>query len=299
MPQTLLHKKWLEQLLDPYAVLGISVNADERQISKRYHTLAKLLHPDSRVQNYGLEQELAEAVFTQLVNPAYHQVKSREKRLSIVAQMRIQSCSLDTDNLESVQTTFNRNILLMSLQEAEIFYRQVVACYATEQYRVLSQSFHIIQKLNVLNLVYLWLPNRKEPVPTSAAEPIGQSSESQSFSERPKENYAQRYYERAVQYTKQTKWELAVQELRDAIKIEPDNSDYHALLGAVHFHQQFLGMSRVYIRQALKLNPQNPLALNYAAKLTLKPNENASPQSMTKALSIAALLSNFLPKKSP
>jgi tetratricopeptide (TPR) repeat protein len=299
MPQTLLPKKWLEQLLDPYAVLGISVNADERQISKRYHTLAKLLHPDSRAQNYGLEQELAEAVFTQLVNPAYHQVKSREKRLSIVAQMRIHSCGLDTDNLESVQTAFNRNILLMSLQEAEIFYRQVVACYANEQYRVLSQSFHIIQKLNVLNLVYLWLPNRKEPVPTSAAQPIGQSSESQSLSQRPKENYAQRYYERAIQYTKQTKWELAVQELRDAIKIEPDNSDYHALLGAVHFHQQFLGMSRVYIRQALKLNPQNPLALNYAAKLRLKSNENASPQSMAKALSIAALLSAFLPKKSP
>lgn len=67
--------------------------------------------------------------------------------------------------------------------------------------------------------------------------------------------YAQRHYQRAIQYANQANWKSSVEELRDAIKLEPKNSDYHALLGIVHLQQKFLGMATVYIRHALKLNP--------------------------------------------
>ncbi|MDZ8033193.1 hypothetical protein [Nostoc sp. DedSLP04] len=52
-------------------------------------------------------------------------------------------------------------------------------------------------------------------------------------------------------------------------------------------------MARVYIRQALKLNPQDSLALKYATRLKIEPSENTNPKSMAKALSIASLLSRF------
>jgi Flp pilus assembly protein TadD len=84
-------------------------------------------------------------------------------------------------------------------------------------------------------------------------------------------------------------------ELRCAIKLETNNSKYYALLGVVHLQQGFPGMAKVYIRQALKLDPQQPLAIEYAAKLNL--GIKADPKSMAKAISIAALLSNFLSGK--
>ncbi|MBW4561224.1 MAG: tetratricopeptide repeat protein [Mojavia pulchra JT2-VF2] len=105
--------------------------------------------------------------------------------------------------------------------------------------------------------------------------------------------YAQRHYQRAIEYNNQANWTQAVQELRDAIKLEPNNSDYHALLGLVHLQQNLRGMAMVYIRQALKLNPQNQLALKYAANLKIKQGENTNPKSMATAISIAAILSFF------
>ncbi|OUL18696.1 hypothetical protein [Nostoc sp. 106C] len=109
--------------------------------------------------------------------------------------------------------------------------------------------------------------------------------------------YAQRHYQRAIQYANLANWTRSVQELRDAIKLEPQNSDYHALLGVVHFQQNFPGMATVYIRQALKLNPQQPLALKYASKLNIKLNENVDPRSMATSVSIAALLSLFIARQ--
>ncbi|MDZ8055652.1 MAG: hypothetical protein RMX68_026710 [Aulosira sp. ZfuVER01] len=58
-------------------------------------------------------------------------------------------------------------------------------------------------------------------------------------------------------------------------------------------------MATVYIRQALKLNPQHPLALKYAAKLNINPGENANPRSMATSVSIAALLSLFVARQQP
>ncbi|WP_196521239.1 hypothetical protein [Nostoc sp. WHI] len=64
-------------------------------------------------------------------------------------------------------------------------------------------------------------------------------------------------------------------------------------LGLVHFQQKLLGIASVYIRQALKLNPQHSLGLKYAPRLKIQPHENTNPQSMAKAVTIAALLSRF------
>ena len=56
-------------------------------------------------------------------------------------------------------------------------------------------------------------------------------------------------------------------------------------------------MAKVYIRQALKINPQQQLALKYAALLQIKVNEPVTSQSMSKAVGIASLLSKFLSQK--
>ncbi|MFN6461259.1 MAG: DnaJ domain-containing protein [Nostoc sp. DedVER02] len=301
MSQTLLPPGWVEKLCDPYAVLGISVIADDRQIFKRYHTLAKLLHPDRHAKSCNSDQELATAIFSHLINPAYAKLKNRQKRLIAIAMLRSDTRVLEQKPLSS-KNAIAQEMMEMPTPEAELFYEEAIACYAEAQYKSLDQFYQVTQQITRLNLVYLrfhkpdlFLPQKVVPIiPKVEVNPV----ELTLTEVKPVlTNYAQRHYQRAIEYVRLTKWPLAVQELRDAIKLEPNNSDYYALLGLVHFKQKFMGMARVYICQALKLNPQNSLALKYASELKIKLGENTNPKSMAKAMSIAALLSRFTQKK--
>ncbi|MBD6617494.1 molecular chaperone DnaJ [Komarekiella sp. 'clone 1'] len=301
MSQTFLPPKWLEQLFDPYAVLGISVTADERQILKRYHTLAKLLHPDRHTASHNPDQELATAIFSHLINPAYEQLKHTQKRFSTIATLRLEAKCWKQKQTTSSQSLLAQELMEMSALEAEFFYEEAIASYAKAQYKSIRQFYQVTQQISILNLLYLGLHKHdlvlpQEPNPIileMQVKPVELALCEKTNVKPVLKNYAQRHYQRGIQYVRLANWALAVQELRDAIKLEPNNSDYHALLGLVHLQQKFPGMARVYIRQALKLNPQHSLALKYAPKLKIKPGENANPQSMAKAMSIAALLSWF------
>ncbi|MEH1828022.1 MAG: DnaJ domain-containing protein [Nostoc sp.] len=300
MSQIFLPPKWLEQLYDPYAVLGISVSADDRQIFKRYHTLAKLLHPDRYAKSCNPDQELATAILSYLINPAYEQLKHRHKRLIAIAMLRSDARVLQQQAL-CAQNTIAEEIRKMSPPQAQLFYEEAIASYAEAQYKSLHQFYQVTQQISILNLVYLQLhkPDLFSPqkavriIPQIEVKPVELTLNEKTNVQPLLTNYAQRHYQRAIEYVRLANWVLAVQELRDAIKLEPNNSNYYALLGLVHLKQQFIGMGRVYIRQALKLNPQDSLALKYAPGLKIQPGENTNPKSMAKALSIAALLSRF------
>ncbi|MBD2729253.1 DnaJ domain-containing protein [Nostoc sp. FACHB-892] len=299
MSQTFLPPKWLEQLCDPYAVLGISVIADDRQIFKRYHTVAKLLHPDRYTKSCNSDPELATAIFSRLINPAYEQLKHRQKRLIAVATLR--SDAISEQQALSSQSATAQKIMEMSPPQAELFYEEAIACYAEAQYKSLDQFYQVTQQIRILNLVYLrlhkpdlfLLEKAVRIISEIEAKPVELRLDEETDVKPVLTNYAQRHYQRAIEYVRLAKWPLAVQELRDAIKLEPNNSDYYALLGLVHLQQKFIGMARVYISQALKLNPQNSLALKYAPRLKIQPGENTNPKSMAKAMSIAALLNRF------
>lgn len=299
MSQTFLPPKWLEQLCDPYAVLGISVIADDRQIFKRYHTVAKLLHPDRYTKSCNSDPELATAIFSRLINPAYEQLKHQQKRLIAVATLR--SDAISEQQALSSQSATAQRIMEMSPPQAELFYEEAIACYAEAQYKSLDQFYQVTQQIRILNLVYLrlhkpdlfLLEKAVRIISEIEAKPVELRLDEETDVKPVLTNYAQRHYQRAIEYVRLAKWPLAVQELRDAIKLEPNNSDYYALLGLVHLQQKFIGMARVYISQALKLNPQNSLALKYAPRLKIQPGENTNPKSMAKAMSIAALLNRF------
>jgi len=69
---------------------------------------------------------------------------------------------------------------------------------------------------------------------------------------------------------KKQNWSLAVQELRDAIRIEADKSDYHVLLAQAYLMQNLTGMAKVHFRQALKFDPKHKVALEYAQRLKIE-----------------------------
>ncbi|CAN1213085.1 J domain-containing protein [Tumidithrix helvetica PCC 7403] len=79
-------------------------------------------------------------------------------------------------------------------------------------------------------------------------------------------------------FISQKEWSSALKELRSAIQIDCNNSKCHALLGVVYVNQKLAGMAKVSFQQALKLNPQEPIALKYMSQLG---NTGASSQATT------------------
>jgi DnaJ-domain-containing protein 1 len=97
-----------------------------------------------------------------------------------------------------------------------------------------------------------------------------------------KEAYAKRHAERAQQYLEKGAYDRAVQEMKDALRMVADKAEYHALLSYSYFLQDLSGMAAVYCRQALKLNPDDPLANKMAKRLKLnakEPPKSAAPVS--------------------
>lgn len=71
------------------------------------------------------------------------------------------------------------------------------------------------------------------------------------------------YIRQAENYINQKLWASALKELRTAIQIDCNSSKCHALLGFVYMNQKLSGMAKVSFQQALKLNPDEPIAKQY------------------------------------
>ncbi len=90
-----------------------------------------------------------------------------------------------------------------------------------------------------------------------------------------------RHIRQAESYIIQKLWASALQELRSAIQIDENNSNCHALLGVVYMNQNLIGMAKMSFQQALKINPSEPLALKYIAKVDVTHTNSASSQQTT------------------
>ena len=68
---------------DPYAALGLSLNAEDRRIFKRYHQIAKLLHPDVQAASDAPISQASEPLIAKVINPAYHRLKQDISRSEV------------------------------------------------------------------------------------------------------------------------------------------------------------------------------------------------------------------------
>lgn len=71
------------------------------------------------------------------------------------------------------------------------------------------------------------------------------------------------YIRQAENYINQKLWASALKELHSAIQLDCNNSKCHALLGFVYMNQKLSGLAKVSFLQALKLNPDEPIARQY------------------------------------
>lgn len=277
MPHAAFSPEWLNRYTDPYALLGVSVAADERRILKRYRVVAKQLHPDALVEVPAELRQLADQVLPKLVNPAYQRLKQDKGRNEVLATLRFKVRRLSRDQQLQPTSKPGKYLLDVAETEVDVFYEQAVDQLCDRQYASLADFETCTQQLSELNLVYL---RRKMGAPvirekrtglvaaaTIAAEPLadlpsnGRASSGLA--------YAERHYGRAQEYLKGKNVQAAIQELKDALKIDPQNSSYHCLMGQAYLLQKLPGMAKVHFKQALRLNPKNAVALKYARQLNL------------------------------
>jgi tetratricopeptide (TPR) repeat protein len=97
--------------------------------------------------------------------------------------------------------------------------------------------------------------------------PTGRPIKSTTISPRRKDSsYDCPRYRRAQEYLRSSAWDDAIQELKDAIELNPQQADYHALLGIAYFKRNLTAdksMAKVYLKRALSLEPHHPLANKY------------------------------------
>jgi tetratricopeptide (TPR) repeat protein len=299
MTQITFSNDWLELLNDPYAVLGLSLTADDKLILKHYRDLAKQLHPDRYGQADPKQQEFVGHLVARLLNPAYAKLKQLRDRTELLVLLRMQVQQLGQTFTPTSEVA--RMLIQQPTASAELFYEQQVAHLSEQQYESFSQFGNITHQLHELNLVYL---QRKlgavakpatvndlaaKPAPRNPLTPAAASAAAVSTA-RPavataappestispaeaarkvQEGYALRHYERAQQYLEKGAYDKAVQEMKDALRLVADKSEYHAMLSYAYLLQDLPGMAAVYCRQALKLNPEDIRARKLAQKLAI------------------------------
>lgn len=289
MSQTsFLPLEWLNQVSDPYAVLGLSVTADDQRVLKRYRTIAKRLHPDSFVNADSDTQALAQHLLSRFINPAYQRVKQEKGRSEVMAMLRLWARRLNREENFFPTGEYAHQLLKKPFQDVDVFYEQAIDHLANAQLQTLTQFEAVSRQLGELNLLYLHL-KMGEPLIREKRSGLVAATQAKpaQFTPPPSEtaqmagSYAQRHYNRALEYARKGVWVQVVAETRDAIRLEPTKSEYHSLLAKAYLMQKLPGMAKVHFRQALKFNPNDPLALQYAARLNLedtaKPSAQAAP----------------------
>lgn len=261
--------------IDHHAVLCVPVDADVKEIRKRYLKIARRLHPDSCVSVSVEEKQLASDLLSKLVNPAYEklsQERNRTEYMLVLAQMgkRLvqESASVDLGTDAARQLAGTPNV--------EQLYRTAIAKISETQYETLTKTIQIIAYISELNLVYLMRTAGKKFVPppppsTSENHTVIQKGTTQVPTQgvvvnKDEANVGQ-YLRRAQELMSKNQFVPARVELQDAIKLAPNNSRCHSLIGVVYLKQNQTTMAKVHFDRALQLDPKDETALEGKRKI--------------------------------
>ena len=258
---------------DPYAALGISLNAEDRRILKRYRQIAKLLHPDVQAGNNAPINQIAEQLIAKVINPAYQRLKQEKSRSEILANIRFRAGQLDRQDKLKPSFESAQQLLRIPEAEVEVFYENTVNQLTANQFQSTDEFAAVISGLSQLNLAFLHRQSKpirpKRTGLVAIDPPLDQDLEPQAPKpqEPPVINYAEKYGLRARTYLSQGNYDLAIQELREALKISPNAIELHSMLGQAYLMQKKYGLARVYLKRVLELNPNHSVALKYSQVL--------------------------------
>ncbi len=124
-------------------------------------------------------------------------------------------------------------------------------------------------------------PKSKSSTP-SPPPPESPQKQKKASDESTSQSRIDSYIRRAQQYIDKNEFDRAIKELRDALKIDPNHSTCHALMGKAYLFKPQLTMAKIHINKAYQANPKDPIVIESKKeleKLTKQQNKNKSNNS--------------------
>ncbi|MEM7761847.1 MAG: DnaJ domain-containing protein [Cyanobacteria bacterium P01_A01_bin.40] len=268
-------------ITDHHAVLGVSIDAEPKQIRLRYLKIAQKLHPD-KCRSDIAKKKRAGQILSKLVNPAYEQL-SRKTAFAEHQLVLSQMGKRLAENKEKI-TVKNElaQELLKSGASAELVYPKLLKKLTTEQYAVFEEIGQKIESISELNLVYLMLKgdrrinrqihqtpvqkNNSKQTEAQNKSTVTQAESSATGTPSPTEEPSTEsrvaaFVNRAQQYISRAEFDRAITELKDALRIDPNHGVAHAVMGRAYLHKKQLTMAKVHIGKAFNADPHNTLVM--------------------------------------
>ncbi len=274
-------------ITDHHAVLGVSIDAEPKQIRLRYLKIVQKLHPD-KCHSDEAKRKIAGQILSKLVNPAYEKLS----RKNSFAEHQLVLTQIGKRLAENKEKILVKSELAQELFKAgdsvELIYPKLLKRITAEQYISLEQTAQEIESISELNLVYLMLKgdrfmnrnisktptqpstnktstNKKSVAQSKASDtptPTPPSSSTSVQADEPTtESRVAAFINRAQQYISKGEFDRAIKELKDALRIDPNDGIAHAVMGRAYLHKQQLTMAKVHINKAFNADPHNPLVM--------------------------------------
>ena len=298
MALAIKHGLFRLNITDYHAILGVPLDDNPKNIRLKYLRIAQQLHPDT-CKGEEVRKKLANEILSKLVNPAYEQLSRKncfaEHQLVLTQLGKRLAEKSDRVNVVSKQA----KELLESGHKLEIVYNKHLQKIIQNQYQNLDKVTDKIAIISELNLVYLMIKqgrgiNREEnipaqtkprksqtsppqpPQPPSAASSVNPPQPPQPAKSTPENNTPEEhtpkvrvlsFIRRAKEYIEKESYSQAIAELRDGLKIDPNNSTCHGLMGKIYLLQNQITMAKVHIGKAYKANPKDPIVIEVRKEL--------------------------------
>lgn len=249
------------EFTDHHAILGIPVDASKSEVRKRYLKIARRLHPDSNRSASEVDKEQANQLLSKLVNPAYEELSQDKGEYLLSLKHLGKRLATEGGKLPVSGQTAKR--LAQAGASLDNLYKSSVKNLASQQYESLAQALDTIGEISEFNLIYLRLKGgEKIGQPSLPEETTKQKQPTESKpTPPPAASHLEKYLRRAEGYLAKNNFASAVLELREALKLDPNSSSCHSLLGYAYLKQNQAAMARVHINKALQLNPREERAL--------------------------------------
>ncbi len=321
MISELKHGLFKYDVKDYYAILGVPIDADAKQVRSRYLKIAYLFHPDTCQLETQTQKQHASEILSKLVNSAYENLY--RDRLRRECQLIISEMGRRLANDTSKITIASESAKKLYQEEENLkqAYHQLIAQLAEEQYQDLNLITGKINLMSELNMVYLALTKEAELQSLLGKKPKPRATQSQPVVNQPPEQPSTATTEGISPETKEVpisspssrvstssrvsilidsarehrenyNLEQGILDMREALKIDPNNSTCHALLGSLYQKQGNIPMAKVHIKKAMQINrrdpeldPENKIVKQIKKELTGKATREKSPRGKDKKAS--------------
>lgn len=255
---------------DHHAILGIAIDAEPKEVRKRYLKIARKLHPDSFAAASESEKQQASDMLSKLVNPAY-EILSQDKSASehaLVLRLRGKQLSQQQASLELVSDAARS---LLTTNNVDYAYANALNALAADQYESLDAALEITGQISELNLVYL-IRKAGDATPAAPAAAPAKPTAGPAAPNAPKtpppppsprrtrETIVESYLNRAKEFERDKDYSRAILELREALKTYPQNALCHSQLAAVYLKAGQPTMARIHAKRALEIDDSDEQA---------------------------------------